>query len=206
MEDLGREQDVQMMEWDTGLVQDLTREVFDRYFYVKYPPSAWQKVLQTGRRCMGMQKNKPNEENGKVVLNNAELGRLSYILQMTAGNFNNIFGTSIKPSNVPSTMKGFCKQSENEERTNIYRLCVNIFDRHNKVMFVPQMNTDYLKQEWEERRSESERRIEECKATIEEEYRRMQQYGKQYLQAIAKFGKKEEQETTPEEEESEEKT
>lgn len=184
MEDLARERSSQETEWDAGLVQDLTREVFDRYFYVKYPPAWWQKVLQTGKRCLGMQKNKPNEENGKPLLNNAELGRLSYILRMTAGNFNNVFGTRIKPSNIPSTPKGFCKQSENEERTNIYRLCTDVFDRHDKVLFVPKMTPEDIKREWDAKERESERRIEEYKAKIEAEHRRRQKYRQQYKQRL----------------------
>lgn len=184
MEDLARERSSQEMEWDTGLVQDLTREVFDRYFFVKYPPSLWQKVLQAGKRCMGMQKNKPNEEDGKPLLNNAELGRLSYILHMTTGNFNNLFGTRITPSNIPSGQKAFCKQSENEERTNIYRLCTDIFDRHDRVLFVPKMTPEDIKREWEAKERESERRIEEYKAKIEAECRRIQKYRQQYKQRL----------------------
>lgn len=180
MNHIEEEYRVQPEEWNIELVKDLTREVFDVYFLMKYPPEVWKKVLQSGKRCRGVQKNEPVKQDGKPLLNKSELGRLCYILKLSPSNFNNIFGTQINASNAPSSQKVFCKQSENDERTNIYRLCKEIFYRHCEPMPVPGMSEEDLMKEMQQYNNESDDRIAEMKALIEDEEKRKREIQRRY--------------------------
>lgn len=139
------------IDWSEALVEDFKRNVFDVYFQDEFSVSQWKKVLTAKKRPIGMQTCRVAYDNTarKLKLNNAELGRLCYILQMTCTQFNSIFATSITASNIPSSYSSFCKQSENTCKTNIYRLGKEILERHNLLLFAPKMNAEDL--EWERR-------------------------------------------------------
>lgn len=139
------------IEWSDGLVEDFKRDVFDVYFQDKFSVSQWKKVLTSKKRPVGMQTCRVAYDNTarKLKLNNAELGRLCYVLQMTCTQFNSIFETNITASSIPSSYSSFCKQSENSRKTNIYRSSKEILERHNLLLFAPKMNAEDL--EWERR-------------------------------------------------------
>lgn len=139
------------IDWSDALVEDFKRDIFDVYFQDEFSVSQWKKVLTAKKRPAGMQTCRVAYDNTarKLKLNNAELGRLCYILQMTCTQFNSIFATSITASNIPSSYSSFCKQSENTCKTNIYRLGKEILERHNLLLFAPKMNAEDLS--WERR-------------------------------------------------------
>ncbi len=185
MNHIEEETKMQTEEWEMELVEDLKREVFDKYFVVKYSASDWKKILQNGKRHRGIQTNRcMTTQYGKPLLNKSELGRLCYILKLTPNAFNNIFGTKITASSAPSSQKAFCKQSENDERTNIYSLCKEIFDRYGKPLLVPGMSEEDLEKELKHRNNESLSRIAELKALIETETELMTKMELNYKQAI----------------------
>ena len=141
------------VQWSEELVEDLTREVFDIYFHAKYSADKWKKTLEKKRRTVGMQVNQViYDSSGKPLLNKTECGRLSHILGMTPREFSDIFGVKINASNIPSNPSAFCKQSDNDRNSNIYRLCKNIFLRHGIILLAPNMTRSDIK--WERREFE----------------------------------------------------
>lgn len=158
------------LEWTPELVGDFKREIFDEYFHGDFSVEQWQKVLQTGKRCVGMQRvelrNKPKSGRGKA-LNRSELGRLCYFLQFTPKVFNSIFATDILASHIPTSEKGFCKQSLNEEQTNIYLRVEEIFLRHAIPMFYPKMEADNWRKAEQEYSESCDEQIRELQERIE---------------------------------------
>lgn len=155
------------LEWTVGLVEDFKREVFDEYFHGDFSVEQWKKVLQSGKRCVGMQRvevrMKPKSGTSEA-LNKAELGRLCYLLQFTPKVFNSIFASDILASNIPSDAKAFCKQASSERASNVYATVEEIFLRHAIPMFHPQMRAkDWLKvkDEYEESCNEQVRELQE---------------------------------------------
>lgn len=140
------------VEWSDDLVGDFKREIFDVYFQDEFSVSQWKKVLFNKKRPAGMQSCRVAYDNQmrKLKLNNAELGRLCHVLQMSCSQFNSVFATSINASNIPSSYAAFCKQSDNDRKSNIYRQCKEILERHGVVLIPPKMKRDDA--EWERSR------------------------------------------------------
>lgn len=158
------------LEWTPELVGDFKREIFDEYFHGDFSVEQWQKVLQEGKRCVGMQivERRETPKSGRgTALNKSECGRLCYFLQLMPKEFNSIFKIekkiSTKPgissSHIPSSVEDFCIQPNREKRSNVYATVEEIFSRHSIPIFYPKMTAEDLRKAKEKHAREREEQV-----------------------------------------------
>ncbi len=168
------------------LVEDLKREFFDVHFELNFSSQQWLKTLRRKQCCGVQQKNITKTTGGKTakpLLNNATHGRICHLFSLTPSQYNSIFGSAIRSSDIPSSFAAYHSFGERDDKSDAFHIVKRILIRHNIPIIPKTATAEDLDRIGEEMQGKIEEKIQEHQLQLSKLQSDLTQTKKNYAQA-----------------------